>query len=128
MSKYTKFLISYGTRYINNKLHVGVEPIQHMLIQEPKHGIFYFDSHNQMFFQCTKDLPDAPTQHLFNLHLEAMRHKELETRYRVLISFELSKCLTNLHLDDFNWLKPKILIEVENFSNDDLDYFVKDQF
>lgn len=39
----------------------------------------------------------------------------------MLISLKLSKCLVDLHLDEFKWLKPKIMTEVENFSNDDYD-------
>lgn len=27
----------------NNKLLVGVEPIQHLFIRDPEHGIFYLD-------------------------------------------------------------------------------------
>ncbi|CAI9286295.1 unnamed protein product [Lactuca saligna] len=43
-SKYTKFILPYGTHYMNNELLVGIEPIQHMFIREPEHGIFYIDS------------------------------------------------------------------------------------
>lgn len=32
MSKYTKFILPYGTPYINNKQLEGMEPIQHMFI------------------------------------------------------------------------------------------------
>ena len=106
MSKCTKFLLPYGTPYINNKLPVGVELFQHLLIWEPKHGILYLDSQNQMCFQRTKDLHAAPTKHLFNLRLDGIQHKELEWGYGVLISLELYKRLANLHLDDFKWLKP----------------------
>ena len=79
-----------------------------------------------MCFQHTEDLPNAPTDNLFNLCLEGMRHKKIERVYRVLISFELSKRLTDLHLDDFKWLKPEILTEIEKFSNDNLDDFIED--
>lgn len=79
-----------------------------------------------MCFQYTEDLPNAPTEHLFNLHLEWMRHKEMERGYHVLISFELNKRLTNLHLGNFKWLKPEILTEArKKISNDDLDDFVE---
>lgn len=54
-----------------------------------------------MCFQHTDDLPIAPTEHLFNIHLEGLRHKELELGYDVMISLELSKHLTGLHIDDF---------------------------
>ncbi|CAI9300137.1 unnamed protein product [Lactuca saligna] len=94
--------------------------------EEPEQGIFYVDNQNQMCFQRTEDLPNAPTEHLFNLLLKVIRYKELEKGYHVLISFEHSKHLVDLHLDDFNWLKPEILTEAETFSNDDLDDSIKD--
>ncbi|CAI9280263.1 unnamed protein product [Lactuca saligna] len=126
ISKSTKFLLPYGTRYINNKKSVGIEPIQHMFIWELEHGIFYLASQNQMCFQHIEDLLDAPIEHLFNLHLEGMRHKYMEIGYCVLISFKLNKHLTDLHLDDSKWLKPEILTKAEKFSNDDLTDFVED--
>ncbi|CAI9292107.1 unnamed protein product [Lactuca saligna] len=76
--KFTKLLLPFGIVYINNKLLVGVEPIQHVFIWEPKHGIFYLDNQNQMCFQRIEDLPFAPTKQLFHLHVECIRHKELE--------------------------------------------------
>ena len=69
MSKYTKFLLLYNTPYINNKLLVGVEPVQHMFIWDLEHGIFYLDNKNQICFQRTEDLPIVPIKHLFNLYL-----------------------------------------------------------
>lgn len=93
MSSYTKFLLLYGTRYNNKMLVVGVEPVQHMFIREPKHGIFYIDSPNNMCFQCTDDLHTTPTEHLFYLHMEGINHVELERGYLVLIFLELSKRL-----------------------------------
>lgn len=81
-----------------------------------------------MCFQHTEDLLDAPIDRFFNLLQEGMRHKDMERGYCVLISFVLSKCLTNLHLDDFKLLNPKILTEAEKFLNDYLDDFVEYQF
>lgn len=80
MSKYTNFLLSYDIPDIH-KLPVGVEILQHMLIWEPEYGIFYLDNQNQMCFQCTKYLPDAPIEHLYNLRPEGMWHKESEQGY-----------------------------------------------
>ncbi|CAI9266031.1 unnamed protein product [Lactuca saligna] len=57
----------------------GVEPIQHMFIREPEHGIFYLDSQNRMCFQRYDDLPAAPTEHLFHLRMVGLSHLELET-------------------------------------------------
>ncbi|CAI9260052.1 unnamed protein product [Lactuca saligna] len=64
-SKTTRFLLPYGTRYINDELPIGVEPIQYMFIPKPEHGIFYLNSQNQICFQRTDGLPSAPTEHLF---------------------------------------------------------------
>ncbi|CAI9272198.1 unnamed protein product [Lactuca saligna] len=100
-SKNTKFLLTYGTRYINNKLLVGVEPIQYMFILEPEYGIFYLDSHNQICFQRTNDLHSAPTEHLFHLRLERLGHFELERAYHVSISLDLSRRLYELKIDQF---------------------------
>lgn len=45
-----KFILSYGTKVIHNSLSMGVEPIQHLFINQPKHGIFYMDESQRMFF------------------------------------------------------------------------------
>lgn len=39
----------------------------------------------------------------------------------MLISFEISKRMDDIHLDDFKWLKPEILTKAEKFSNEDYD-------
>ena len=68
-----------------------------------------------MCFQCTDDIPIAPTDHLFHLHMEGLRHIEFERGYHVLISIELRKRLEKLHIDEFRWVKPKILKEADKF-------------
>lgn len=126
ISKYTNFLLPHGSPYINNKLLVGVEPVQHMFTREPEHGIFYLDSQNHICFQHTADLPADPTKHQFNLRLEGLCHKELEHGYHVLISLELSKRLADLQFDKFKWAKPEILTETEIFSNGDFEDSLED--
>ncbi|CAI9300651.1 unnamed protein product [Lactuca saligna] len=108
-SNNTKFLLLYGTRYINNKLPTGVEPIQYMFIRELEHSIFYLDGQNYMCFQYTDELPAAPTKHLFHLRMEGLSHFEHEREHCVLISLEISKRLEELKNDDFEWVKHEIL-------------------
>ena len=50
--KNNKFLLPYGTRYINNELPMGVELDQYMFILEPEPGIFYLNSQNHMCFNA----------------------------------------------------------------------------
>ena len=64
------YLLPYGTKYINNKLPTGVEPIQLLFIRSPEHGMFYMDANHQMCFQRTTDLPATQTEHLYHLRLE----------------------------------------------------------
>ena len=61
------FLLPCGTKYINNTLPAGVEPVQHVFIRSPEHGMFYMDANHQMCFQRTSDLPQAQTEHLYHL-------------------------------------------------------------
>ena len=42
--------LPFGTIYINNKLQVGVEPIQYILIKDPEHRIIYLDNQTHMCF------------------------------------------------------------------------------
>ncbi|CAI9282794.1 unnamed protein product [Lactuca saligna] len=100
-SKNTKFMLPYGTRYINNDLPLDVEPVQYMFIREPKHVIFFLESQNHMCFQRTDDLSSAPIKHLFHLCIEGLNHFELERGYCVLISMELSRRLDELEIDEF---------------------------
>ncbi|KAL4581018.1 hypothetical protein LXL04_017224 [Taraxacum kok-saghyz] len=60
-------LLPYGSTLINTTLPQGVEPVQHRCILEPEHGIFYLDAQNNMCFQRTSDLQNAPTSHLVDL-------------------------------------------------------------
>ncbi|CAI9279872.1 unnamed protein product [Lactuca saligna] len=94
-SIYTKFLLPYGTRYINNERLVGIKSIQHMFMQEPEHGL---------------------------------HHIELERGYRVLISLELSKTLEELKIDEFGWVKPKILKEADKLYNVSFDYSSEEDY
>ncbi|CAI9293938.1 unnamed protein product [Lactuca saligna] len=112
-SKITMFLLPYGTRYINNKLPTGVEPVQYMFIREPEHGIFYLYSQHHMCFQHTDDLPATHTEHLFHLRFEGLGHFEIERGYHGLISLELSKRLQELQIDEFRWTNFKILKEFD---------------
>ena len=106
------FLYPYGTRYIDNSLPAGVEPVQHFFIRSPEHGIFYMDSNHQMCFQRTSDLLRAQTEHLFHLRLECMGHVE-QDGYHVLIALELVTRLEELGLDGFKWIKPEIINDAE---------------
>ena len=75
-----------------------------------------------MCFQCTDDLPSAPTKHFFHILLEGLGHYELERGYHVLISLELSRRLDELKLDHFRWVKYEIIKEADKFykgSSDD---------
>ena len=83
-----EFLYPYSTRYIDNTLPAGVEPVQHLFIRSPEHSMFYMDSNHQMCFQRTSDLPKAQTEHLFHLHLECMGH-EKQYGFHRLIALEL---------------------------------------
>lgn len=65
------FILPFGTICINNRLSVGVEPIQHIFIREPEYDIFYLDGENQMYFQCIKELHVAPTQAYVSSPIEA---------------------------------------------------------
>ncbi|CAI9290108.1 unnamed protein product [Lactuca saligna] len=76
---------------------------------------------NLMCFQCTDDLPFAPTKDLFHLRLEGLGHYDLERGYYVLISLELNRRLDKLKLDQFRCLKPEILKEVDKFYNGSSD-------
>ena len=44
------FLLPHGTKYINNTLPAGVEPVQYLFIRSPEHGMFYMDANHQMCF------------------------------------------------------------------------------
>ena len=121
MSQYTMFLLPYSTRYMNNKLLVGVEPVQDMFIQEPKHGILYLDSQNHMHFQRTDDLPAAPTENLFHICMDGIRHKDLDSGYSVPIYLKHTKRLEDLQIDEFGWVKPEILKEADKFYNGSFD-------
>ena len=94
---------------------MSVEPVQHMFIPEPEHGIFYLDSQNQMCFQRTNDLPSAPTEHLFHLRLEGLGHYEIKRGYHVPIYLDLSRRLDEIKIDQFRWVKPKMLNEADKF-------------
>ncbi|KAL7587597.1 hypothetical protein Lser_V15G38003 [Lactuca serriola] len=74
-----------------------------------------------MCFQRTDELSSAPTEQLFHLCLEGLGHYELERGYRVYISLELNRRRDEWKLDQFRWVKPEILKEVEKFYNSSPD-------
>ncbi|KAL4586416.1 hypothetical protein LXL04_011052 [Taraxacum kok-saghyz] len=112
-SKHISFLLPYGTRYINNKLPAGVEPVQYLFIRQPEHGMFYMDANFQMCFQRTSDLPAAPTEHLYHLRLECMGHPEQEGFFKI-IAVELeSRSQELLDHEEMYWMKDEILSDAE---------------
>lgn len=112
-SKHIPFLLPYGTRYINNTLPAGVEPVQYKFIRQPEHGMFYMDANFQMCFQRTSDLSAAQTEHLYHLRLECMGHPEQEGFYKI-ISVELEERSAELLAhEEMYWMKDEILSDAE---------------
>ena len=82
--------------------------------------MFYMDANHQMCFQCTSDLPQAQTEHLYHLRLECMGHPEQEGYFK-LIALELaSRQQELLEHEEMYWMKDEILSDAEKARNDAL--------
>lgn len=95
------FLLPYGTKFIDNSLPVGVHPLQHMFIIQPKHDILYMDESKRMCFQCSSDLAKAPTEHLVRLKTVSLVFAKLSQNYHFLISMELNNRNEELGISDY---------------------------
>lgn len=93
--------------------------IQHLFIREINHGLFYVDNNDQMCFQRSVDLHKTPTEHIFYLRLECKGKPEADYYYWN-VSYELDKKGDELACDDFKWIKPKIISDVENVCIEDI--------
>lgn len=93
--------------------------VQHLFIREPKCGLFYINDHDRMCFQCSIDLSKAPTEHLFHPRMEC-KHKPQVDCYPWIIYYEMDKRRHELACDDFMWIKPKIIPDVDKVSVEDL--------
>jgi hypothetical protein len=109
------FVLDFGSKEINNSLPMGVDPIQHLFITEPEHGIFYLDKNHRMCFQRTAEIPKAPLDHLVGLRQGCMGHEDLEKSYHILIAIELLNRRTEL-LNSPHWpVKIEAEAELEDF-------------
>lgn len=111
-SQHSRFLLPYGTTYINNSLPVNVECIQHFFIKEPGHGLLCIDNNDHICIQWSIDLHKAPIEHLFHLRLGCKRKPEADC-YHWIIYYKLDKRRDELACNDYRWIKPYIISDAE---------------